>query len=350
MLTDEFGRDVTGVRVSLTDRCNFDCVYCHNEGLGDTRGPMDPQDDEMGTDDVVRFLEVAAEFDVDAVKFTGGEPMLRQDLEEIIARTPDSMEVSLTTNGTFLPGRAPDLVEAGLERVNVSQDALDPEDFAAVTKSGAYERVLEGVDAALEAGLDPVKLNMVVFEHTAGYVPGMVDHVAENEGLQLQLIEYMPELTGNPEWAIDIERVHDWLAERADEIEHREMHDRKRYWIAADDAGAETDDAGDETSNESETGRGMVEIVDPVENPTFCANCHRVRVTHDGYLKGCLNRNDDLKPMGEMSKPEIRDAFRDVVEQRVPYYGEYMVRNDDGHWVVNESYLEDGPDTSAAEN
>ena len=317
VLADEFGREVTGVRVSLTDRCNFDCVYCHNEGLGDTRGPMDPQDDEMSTDDVVRFLEVAAEFDVDAVKFTGGEPMLRQDLAEIIERTPDQMEVSLTTNGTFLPGRAPDLVEAGLERVNVSQDALDPDDFAAVTKSGAYEKVLEGVDAALEAGLDPVKLNMVVFEHTAGYVPEMVDHVAENEGLQLQLIEYMPE------WNIDIQRVHDWLAEQAVEIEHREMHDRKRYWIETDD--------GD--------GRGMVEIVDPVENPTFCANCHRVRVTHEGYLKGCLNRNDDLKSMGEMTKPEIREAYRDVVANRVPYYGEYMVRNDAGEWEINDEYV-----------
>ncbi|PCR92698.1 GTP 3',8-cyclase MoaA [Natrinema ejinorense] len=319
MLADEFGREVTGVRVSLTDRCNFDCVYCHNEGLGDTRGPMDPQDDEMSTDDVVRFLEVAAEFDVDAVKFTGGEPMLRQDLEEIIERTPDEMEVSLTTNGTFLPGRAADLVDAGLERVNVSQDALDPEDFAAVTKSGAYEKVLEGVEAALDAGLDPVKLNMVVFEHTAGYVPEMVDHVAANDGLQLQLIEYMPELTGKPEWNIDIGRVHDWLAERADEIEHREMHDRKRYWVDG----------------------GMVEIVDPVENPTFCANCHRVRVTHEGHLKGCLNRNDDLKSMGEMTKPEIREAFRDVVANRVPYYGEYMIQNGDGEWELNEKYIEE---------
>ncbi|WP_222918653.1 GTP 3',8-cyclase MoaA [Natrinema sp. SYSU A 869] len=319
MLTDEFGREVSGVRVSLTDRCNFDCVYCHNEGLGDTRGPMDPQDDEMSTDDVVRFLEVAAEFDVNAVKFTGGEPMLRQDLEEIIERTPDGMEVSLTTNGTFLPGRAEDLVDAGLERVNVSQDALDPEDFAAVTKSGAYETVLEGVEAALDAGLDPVKLNMVVFEHTAGYVPEMVDHVAENDGLQLQLIEYMPELTGKPEWNIDIGRVHEWLAEQADEIEHREMHDRKRYWI----------------------NDGMVEIVDPVENPTFCANCHRVRVTHEGYLKGCLNRNDDLKSMGEMTKPEIREAFRDTVAGRVPYYGEYMVQNEEGQWEINEKYIEE---------
>jgi cyclic pyranopterin phosphate synthase len=329
MLADDFGREVTGVRVSLTDRCNFDCVYCHNEGLGDTRGPMEPQDEEMSTDDVVRFLEVAAEFGVDSVKFTGGEPMLREDLEEIIRRTPDSMEVSMTTNGTYLPGRANVLKEAGLERVNVSQDALDSEAFAEITKSGAYDRVIEGVEAALDAGLAPVKLNMVVFEHTAGYVEGMVDHVAENDGLQLQLIEYMPELTGKPEWNIDIQRVHDWLEEKADRVEHREMHDRKRYWV-----------------NERSDGEGgMVEIVDPVENPTFCANCHRVRVTHQGYLKGCLNRNDDLRSMGEMTREEIRETFRETVANRVPYYGEYMVRNGDGEWEINEKYI--GASTSS---
>jgi len=316
MLVDGFGRELTGVRVSLTDRCNFDCVYCHNEGLGDTRGPMEPRDNEMETDDVVRFLEVCAEFDVDAVKFTGGEPMLREDLEEIVRRTPDTMETSLTTNGTFLEGRAGDLVDAGLDRVNVSQDALDPEAFREVTKSGAYDDVMAGVRAAVEAGLTPVKLNMVVFEATAGYVPEMVEYVAENPGLQLQLIEYMPELAGRPEWAIDIERVHDWLAEQADRVERREMHDRARYHV----------------------GRGMVEIVDPVENEEFCANCHRVRVTHEGYLKGCLNRNDDLRSMGEMTKPEIREALRDVVHNRVPYYGEYMVK-EDGEWVINEEYI-----------
>jgi len=317
MLEDEFGREVTGVRISLTDRCNFDCVYCHNEGLGDTRGPMDPRDNEMSTDDVVRFLEVCEEFDVRKAKFTGGEPMLRDDLEEIVRRTPDSIETSLTTNGTFLPGRAEALVDAGLERVNVSQDALDPEAFREVTKSGAYDDVIEGVLAAVDAGLDPVKLNMVVFEATAGYVPEMVEHVAENEGLQLQLIEYMPELAGRPEWAVDIERVHGWLEKQAGRVENREMHHRTRYYVDG----------------------GMVEIVDPVENPEFCANCHRVRVTHEGYLKGCLNRNDDLKPMGEMTEPEIREAFRETVADRVPYYGEYMVQDEDGEWVVNEEYL-----------
>jgi cyclic pyranopterin phosphate synthase len=341
MLEDDFGREISGVRVSLTDRCNFDCVYCHNEGLGDTRGPMDPQDNEMGTDDVVRFLEVAAEFDVESVKFTGGEPMLREDLEEIIERTPDSMEVSMTTNGTFLPGRAADLKAAGLDRVNVSQDALDPEDFAEITKAGAFDAVMDGIRAAVEAGLAPVKINMVVFEPTAGYVPEMVDFVAENRGLQLQLIEYMPEIAGHPEWAIDIERVHDWLEDHAYRTETREMHDRKRYYL---DSGvsehSEVPDIAGAESEATDVEPGMVEIVDPVENEDFCANCGRVRVTHEGYLKGCLNRNDDLRSMGEMSKPEIREAFREVVANRVPYYGEYLVKNEDGNYVVNEKYIE----------
>jgi len=327
MLEDRFGREVTGIRVSLTDRCNFDCVYCHNEGLGDTRGPMDPREDELTADEVVRVLEVAGDHGVEAVKFTGGEPMLREDLAEIVRRTPDAMEPSMTTNGTFLPGRAGGLVEAGMERVNVSQDALDPEDFAELTRSGAYDRVLSGVEAALDAGLAPVKLNMVVFEPTAGYVPEMVEHVAANPGLRLQLIEYMPELAGRPEWAIDIDRVHGWLTEQAAEVERREMHGRRRYWIESEDP----DSAGE---------RGMVEVVDPVGNADFCANCHRVRVTHDGYLKGCLNRNDDLRSLGDRSREAIDAALRQTVEKRVPYYGEYMIENDDGEWVTNPEYLD----------
>lgn len=326
MLEDDFGREISGVRISLTDRCNFDCVYCHNEGLGDTRGPMAPQDHEMATDDVVRFLEVAAEFGIQKVKFTGGEPLLRDDVEEIIQRCPTTMECSITTNGTFLGERADTLKAAGLKRVNVSQDALSPETFQHLTKSSAYEGVRAGIDAAIDAGLTPVKLNMVVFQETADFVPDMVDHVASNPGLQLQLIEYMPELAGRPEWSIDIDRVHNWLTERADRIEHREMHDRRRYYFA-------------NTEESIDGSEGMVEIVDPVGNPSFCANCHRVRVTHQGYLKGCLNRNDDLVDMGDMTKPEIREALHSVVESRVPYYGEYLIKKD-GEWVFNEKYLE----------
>jgi cyclic pyranopterin phosphate synthase len=128
----------------------------------------------------------------------------------------------------------------------------------------------------------------------------------------------MPELTGKPKWNIDIGRVHDWLSDIADRVEQREMHDRNRYWVDG----------------------GMVEIVDPVENAEFCANCHRVRVTHEGYLKGCLNRNDDLRSMGEMSKSEVRETFEEVVHNRVPYYGEFMIKNDAGEWTFNEEYAE----------
>ncbi len=316
MLKDSFGREVNSVRMSLTDRCNFDCVYCHNEGLGDTRGPLDPQSDEISTEDVIRFLEVCEEFGINSVKFTGGEPMLRQDLEEIIRRTPQSFEISLTTNGTFLPGRAQALADAGLNRVNISLDALDRDSFAKLTKSGAFDIVLSGIDSALEAGLTPVKLNMVVFRQTAGFIPKMVDFISQREGLHLQLIEYMPELTGNSDWAIDISDVHEWFESRADRVEQRDMHSRKRYWFD----------------------KGMVEIVDPVGNSNFCSNCHRVRVTHDGYLKGCLNRNDDLKSMGDMTKQEIRNALVDTVSERVPFYGAYLIKNEDGHWIFNEKY------------
>jgi cyclic pyranopterin phosphate synthase len=127
----------------------------------------------------------------------------------------------------------------------------------------------------------------------------------------------MPEIAGNPEWAIDIERVHDWLESRADRVERREMHGRRRYFVDG----------------------GMVEVVDPVGNEDFCANCHRVRVTHDGKFKGCLNRADDHRSMGNMSKAEIRETFRNTVANRVPYYGEYMRKDDEGTWQVNETYL-----------
>jgi Molybdenum cofactor biosynthesis enzyme len=338
MLEDSFGREMSGVRVSLTDRCNFDCVYCHNEGLGDTRGPMDPQDNEMDTDDVVRFLEVAAEFDVDSVKFTGGEPMLRDDLEEIIARTPESMEVSMTTNGTFLPGRAGGLVEAGLDRVTSHRTPSTRRSSPRSPSPGLRRSDGRGSGGG-RRGLTPVKINMVVFELTAGYVPEMVDFVAENRGLQLQLIEYMPEIAGHPEWAIDIQRVHDWLDEQAERVETREMHDRNRYYVNGGvGENGETPSVTSRDSSGVET--GMVEIVDPVENEDFCANCGRVRVTHEGYLKGCLNRNDDLRSMGEMTRPEIREAYRDVVDSRVPYYGEYLVENDDGNYVINEKYID----------
>jgi cyclic pyranopterin phosphate synthase len=128
----------------------------------------------------------------------------------------------------------------------------------------------------------------------------------------------MPELVGDASMRVDIDEIHGYLDERADSVETREMHARDRYII-------------DGT---------VVEIVDPVGNEEFCANCHRLRVTHEGKLKGCLNRNDDLVPTEGASDAELRDAFERVVENRVPYYGEYMIKNEDGEWIKNPDYVE----------
>jgi GTP 3',8-cyclase len=302
MLVDTFGRALTDLRVSVSKRCNFACVYCHDEGLGPVARVRAPHAEEMSPLEIERIVRVAREFDVRSVKFTGGEPLVRSDMEEVVDRTVRHVDdVSLTTNGSMLAARAEGLRNAGLKRVNVSVDALDPAAFRAI-RHGSIAPVLRGIEAALRVGLKPVKLNMVVFRPTLPHIPEMIEFVRRNEGLKLQLIQFMPELVSPKDWAVDIDSVKRWLEGRADRVLVREMHHRRIYLFG----GAE------------------VEVVDPVFNREFCQNCHRIRVTHQGELKGCLNRNDDLIPTRGLDDRGLRQAFRDVVARRVPYYGAYV--------------------------
>jgi cyclic pyranopterin phosphate synthase len=302
MLVDSVGREVTDIRISVTKRCNFSCIYCHDEGLGPVARPRAPHGEEMTPVEIERLIRVGREFEIRSVKFTGGEPLVRPDLEEIISRTVRHMEdVSLTTNGSMLAGRAESLRNAGLKRVNVSVDSLDPVAFREI-RGGSLAPVLAGVAAALRVGLKPVKLNLVVFRPTLPHIPELIRFASRTDGVRIQLIEFMPELLGPKDWSVDIERVKRWLEQRADRVLVREMHHRRIYQFQ----GAE------------------VEVVDPVRNPEFCMHCHRIRVTHKGELKGCLNRNDDLIPTRGLGDAELRQAFRSVVAGRVPYYGGYV--------------------------
>jgi len=302
MLVDAFGRSVTDIRVSVTKRCNFGCIYCHDEGLGPVLRPRMPHEDEMTVDEIERLLRIAREFGIRSVKFTGGEPLVRLDMEDIIDRAVRQIpDVSLTTNGSMLAKRAESLRSAGLKRVNVSIDSLDPASFQRIRK-GQLAPVLRGIAEALRVGLKPVKLNMVVFKHTLAHIPEMIDFISDGDGLKLQLIQFMPELVGQQEWMVDIDSLKKWLELRADRVLVREMHHRRIYLFN----GAE------------------VEVVDPVYNPEFCMNCHRIRVTHDGQLKGCLNRSDDLIPTRGLDGDGLREAFRRVVANRVPFYGAYV--------------------------
>lgn len=301
-VSDAFGREVTDLRVSVTNRCNFSCIYCHDEGLGPVARPSAPRGEEMLPAEVERIVAVGREFGVRSVKFTGGEPLVRADLEEILERTVRQIpDVSLTTNGSMLAERADRLRAAGLKRVNVSIDSLDPEEFRHI-RHGSLPQVLRGVSAALKAGLTPVKLNLVLGTFSLENVPELIDLVRWEPGLKLQLIQFMPEYSPHPEWQVDVAPIRAWLHERADRVLVREAHHRRVYLFDS----------------------AEVELVDPVDNPEFCLHCHRIRVTHRGELKGCLNRNDDLVPTRGLTDAALRAAFRRVATERVPYYGVYQ--------------------------
>ena len=289
-LKDPFNRPVSNLRISLTPKCNLACIYCHREG---EKKPEEP----LSAAEIAEILRVAEKIRIRSVKFTGGEPMLRTDLLEIIRSVPAGMESSITTNGTCLAGLAADLKMAGLRRVNVSIDSLNPETYKKITGTDKLDEVLAGISAAVNVGLTPVKLNMVV-------LAGINDHeiddflalVRGNRNLVLQLIEliHFNECTNHG----DLNGVENALAARSKQIITRRMHHRKKYCLD----GAE------------------VEVVRPLHNTEFWAFCNRLRVTSDGKLKPCLLRTDNHIDIRGKSGAELEDLFRKAVSLREPFY------------------------------
>jgi cyclic pyranopterin phosphate synthase len=251
----------------------------------------------MSADEIAEILRVASKFDIRHVKFTGGEPLLRDDLIDIVASVPKNMESSLTTNGTLLADRADELKKAGLMRVNVSLDSLDPTTYQRITGSNRLGDVLTGITAALDAGLTPIKLNMVVL---AGINESEVDDflafVRGNRNLILQLIELMH--FNNCQYHGDLAGLEDSLAGRSKTILTRRMHHRKKYCLD----GAE------------------VEVVRPVHNTEFCAFCNRLRVTSDGKLKPCLLRTDNHIDIRGKQGSELESLFCEAVKRREPFF------------------------------
>lgn len=289
-LKDPFDRPVTNLRISLTPACNLNCIYCHAEGEV-SPGSL------LTAGEIAEVMRVAAGFEFRSVKFTGGEPLLRTDLPEIIRSVPSGMESSLTTNGTLLACLAKDLKEAGLSRVNVSLDSLDPETYRKITRRDCLGEVLEGIEAALDAGLTPVKLNMVVLsginEHE---VPAFLDFVKGKRDLVLQLIELM-DIRDCP-YHSELSGLEEELARQSTHILTRRMHHRHKYCC-----------------NGSE-----VEVVRPLHNTEFCAFCNRLRLTSDGMLKPCLLRTDNHVDIRGAKGDDLKDLFIEAVRRRSPYY------------------------------
>ncbi len=260
-------------------------------------------------EDIVR---VACGYGMKKIKITGGEPLLRDDIVDIVARTAQHAdEVSLTTNGALLETRAKALQQAGLKRVNVSLHALTPSAFKTITGTNGLDAVKRGIAAALEQRLDPVKVNMVVLKGINDrQVQPMIDFTAAC-GAILQLIEFQPVQQDNVNpWRRfhnDLHEIEAWLEKSAVQTQERPLHKRKKYFLPRDG------------------GTACVEVVRPMHNSKFCRNCTRLRLTSNGRLKPCLLRNDNLVDAvshlrGKKDVDGLKQAFRRAVALREPYW------------------------------
>ncbi len=278
-LIDRFGRIHRDLRISVTDRCNLRCVHClPEEGV-----TFLPRSEILGFDEIVRAAAVARRLGITSVRITGGEPLVRQGVPDLVGRLAalGFDDLSLTTNGSELARLAPSLAAAGLHRVNVSCDSLSPERFARIRRRGQLAPVLASMDAAEAAGLDPVKVNVVPI---VGVNDDEVESFAEfarSTGRPVRFIEFMP-LDADGAWRRD-------LVVPADEIVAR-IH--ARWPLEAMPA------SGLDASQPAERyrfvdGNGEIGVIASVTRP-FCGTCDRLRVTADGSLRNCLFAHDEL--------------------------------------------------------
>ncbi|MEO6711938.1 MAG: GTP 3',8-cyclase MoaA [Mycobacteriales bacterium] len=307
-LVDTFGRVHTDLRVSLTDRCTLRCTYCMPEEGVDWLA----RDLVLSDDEIVRLVSIAAELGVRSIRLTGGEPLLRQGLPELVRRLSviePKLTMSLTTNGLRLPELAVDLAAAGLERVNVSLDTLRDDTFVKLTRRSGLDAVLAGMQAAADAGLTPVKVNTVL---TRGVNDGEVLdllHFCLDRGYELRFIESMP-LDAQHAWSRDT------MVPAAEIIAAIETAHRLTPLDGRGSAPAETWLVDD--------GPGRVGVIASVTAP-FCASCDRLRLTADGQVRNCLFASEEsdlrLAIRGGASDDELAQIWRDAVGAKKKGHG-----------------------------
>lgn len=279
VLVDRFSRRIDYLRLAVTDRCNLRCIYCMPpEGV-----PHLDHAEILTYEEILRFLRVALRAGIGKVRLTGGEPLVRRDVEELvrgIASLRPRLDISLTTNGTLLAKKAESLAAAGLKRVNVSIDSLHPETYRRLTRGGDLATALEGVEAALEAGLDPVKINVVTLKHLNDEVEGFLDLVYRLP-VHVRFIEYM-----SPCGAVDASYF----------VSNRVIRARLLRHGAVEEAPSPLG-AGPARYYRLPGARGMVGFISPVSSH-FCPECNRLRLTAEGRMKPCLFSTEEVDVRG----------------------------------------------------
>jgi cyclic pyranopterin phosphate synthase len=309
-LADSFGRVATDLRVSLTDRCNLRCSYCMPaEGLD-----WMPHAEVLTDDEVVRLVGIGVRMlGVQEVRFTGGEPLVRRGLVDIVRRTRelgDHLELSVTTNALGLERNAQALADAGLDRVNISLDTVDPATFHQITRRDRLDDVLRGAEAAHDAGLTPVKINAVLLrgvndDHACDLLSWAVAH-----GYELRFIEQMP-----------LDAQHDWHREQmvtADEI-FAQLAREFTLTPAKEPRGSAPAELF-----QVDGGPATVGVIASVTRP-FCGDCDRVRLTADGQVRNCLfaREESDLRSAlrSGASDDEIADRWVTAMAGKLPGHG-----------------------------
>lgn len=310
-LVDRWGRPVTGVRISLnsSERCNYKCIFCHSEGIYD-----DPEN-LMTPDEIERIVRILYKFGIDTVKLTGGEPMLRNDIVEIVKRIKNIgiKEISMTTNGTRFAKLAKDLKEAGLDRVNISVHSLNPNTYKLITGVNKFDEMMNAVNAALEHKIIPLKLNVVIMKDiNDNEIPDLIEFTGKlnKKGeTVLQLIELVAEgaAANSPffkKYYYNLSEIEKKIANQAIKVERRRLHNRMKYYLP---------------------NGAIIEFVKPMHNSEFCMGNNRIRITYDGKFKPCLLRQDNhvdfIRAMRNgATDEELEEIFKNAVRIREPFF------------------------------
>lgn len=275
VLIDSCGRPLLNLRVAVTNKCNLRCSYCHGEGEDKESGRYNG---EMSSEEIAQIVKIAVGLGITRVKLTGGEPLMRKDIVDIVSKLSaisGLTDLSMTSNGTMLEPLALELRKAGLKRMNISLPTLHGAVFHGLT-GGDVDNVIMGVNAAVEAELCPVKLNMLILNGINDEaVPEMIEFAAKT-GTVLQLIELEPVNVSDSFYRANhqsLDSYEEALQRKALKVETRRFMQNRHVYHLPD---------------------VKVETVRPIENTDFCLNCSRLRITSDGKLKPCLMKNDNL--------------------------------------------------------
>jgi cyclic pyranopterin phosphate synthase len=299
-LIDTFGRVHNNLRVSVTDRCNLRCTYCMPEEV-----TFLDRSELLTFEEIARFVRLTVPLGIDKVRLTGGEPLLRRGLPELVRQLSaieGVRDVGLTTNGLLLAAQAQALYDAGLRRINVSLDTLDPARFREVTRRDGLELVTEGIFAAKKAGFDPVKVNAVAVRGLTDQDVVPLAAFARQHGLEMRYIEYMP--IGAEAW------------ERGKVYFAHEILDRIESEVGPLAPAKDYDPRAPAMEFEYADGGGRVGIIASVSRP-FCRSCNRLRLTADGKVRNCLFALDELDVKGLLRGGAADAAVAEAVRRNV---------------------------------